>query len=92
MAQVSASHILVKSKQEAEDLKVLIDSGRPFEQIAEAHSLCPSGKDGGDLGWFGKGMMVKPFEEACFSMEVGQVSAPIQTQFGFHLIKLTGKK
>ncbi|MBI1292297.1 peptidylprolyl isomerase [bacterium] len=92
MAQVRASHILVKTKNEAEDLKVLIDGGRPFEDLAKAHSQCPSGQDGGDLGWFGKGMMVKPFEDACFSMSVGQVTAPIQTQFGYHLIKLTGKK
>jgi peptidyl-prolyl cis-trans isomerase C len=92
MAQVRASHILVKTKTEAEDLLVLIEGGRPFEDVAKTQSLCPSGKDGGDLGWFGKGMMVKPFEDACFTMTVGQVSQPIQTQFGYHLIKLTGSK
>ena len=61
-------------------------------EAAEEVSLCPSGQNGGDLGFFGRGMMVKPFEDAAFSMEnIGEVSEPIQTQFGWHLIQLTGK-
>jgi len=56
------------------------------------NSLCPSGYNGGDLGYFGRGMMVKPFEDAAFSMEIGEVSQPVQTQFGWHLIQLTDKK
>lgn len=92
MAQVRASHILVETATEAQDLKVLIDHGKSFEELAKAHSKCPSGEAGGDLGWFGKGMMVKPFEEACFTMKEGEVSAPVKTQFGYHLIKVTGTK
>jgi parvulin-like peptidyl-prolyl isomerase len=92
MAQVRASHILVETLAEAQKLKTQIESGSAFEHLAAAHSKCPSGEAGGDLGWFGKGMMVKPFEEACFTMAEGEVSAPIKTQFGYHLIKLTGKK
>ncbi len=92
MSQVKASHILVESEQEAKDLKAKIDGGAKFEQMAAAHSKCPSGEAGGDLGWFGKGMMVKPFEEACYAMNEGEVSAPVKTQFGYHLIKVTGKK
>ncbi len=92
MSEIRASHILVKTKQEADDLKLLIDGGRSFEELAKNNSKCPSGASGGDLGWFGKGMMVAPFEKACFEMAEGQVSPPVQTQFGYHLIKLTGKK
>lgn len=93
MTEVRASHILVKTEQEAKDLYDEIVSGKAdFAEVAKEKSLCPSGQNGGDLGFFGKGMMVKPFEDACFSMEVGDVSEPIETQFGWHLIKLTDKK
>lgn len=90
--QVRASHILVKSLKEAEDLKAKLAAGSTFGQLAAAHSECPSGRTGGDLGWFGKGMMVREFETACFSMNVDDVSEPIKTQFGYHLIQLTGSK
>jgi peptidyl-prolyl cis-trans isomerase C len=92
MSQIRASHILVPSKQDAEALKALIDSGRSFEELARASSQCPSGQEGGDLGWFRKGMMVKPFEDAAFALNEGEVSGAVQTQFGYHLIKLTGRK
>lgn len=93
MAQVRASHILVDTETEAADLKSKIDAGTStFEESARENSKCPSGREGGDLGWFDKGMMVKPFEEACFTMSEGQVSEPVKTQFGYHLIKVTGKK
>lgn len=89
--KVRASHILVKTKEEAENLKTEIENGKKFEDIAAMHSLCPSGARGGDLGTFGKGMMVKPFEDAAFGAEVGKVTNPVQTQFGWHLILVTEK-
>ena len=89
---VRASHILVKTEDEAQNLKKDIEEGMSFEDAAKLNSLCPSKAQGGDLGFFGKGMMVKEFEDACFSMEVGEISNPIKTQFGWHLIKLTGKE
>ena len=93
MSEVRASHILVKTEQEAKDLYDEIISGKTdFADAAKEKSLCPSGRAGGDLGYFGKGMMVKPFEDACFSMEVGEVSKPVETQFGWDLIQLTDKE
>lgn len=90
--EVRASHILVKTEDEARSLLEEIRAGKSFAQAAEEVSLCPSGQNGGDLGFFGRGMMVKPFEDAAFSMEnIGEVSEPVQTQFGWHLIQLTGK-
>ena len=90
--EVRASHILVSTEQEANNLLSQINSGTSFEQLAQQHSQCPSGKNGGDLGFFGKGQMVPAFETACFNMEPGQVSPPVKTQFGYHLIKVTGKR
>ena len=89
---VKASHLLVKTEDEAKKLKSEIDNGKDFAELAKRVSLCPSGRNGGDLGYFTKGQMVKEFEDACFSMNVGDVSNPIKTQFGYHLIKLTDKK
>ena len=91
--EVKASHILVKTEQEAMDLyNEIVNDGKSFEEIAQAKSLCPSGQNGGDLGVFGKGMMVKPFEDAAFDLEIGEISKPVETQFGWHLIKLVDKK
>lgn len=89
--EIRASHILVNSEQEAKDLYEEIKNGKSFAEIAEEKSLCPSGQNGGDLGFFSKGMMVKPFEDAAFSLDIGEISQPVQTQFGWHLIQLTGK-
>ncbi len=89
---VKASHILVKTEEEALKLKNEISKGKDFANIAKEVSLCPSGQNGGDLGYFTKGQMVKEFEDAAFSMNVGDVSNPIKTQFGYHLIYLTDKK
>lgn len=89
--EVRASHILVKTEEEAKKLYDEIKAGKNFADAAAEVSLCPSGAAGGDLGFFGKGMMVKPFEDAAFSLEVGELSEPVQTQFGWHLIQLTGK-
>jgi parvulin-like peptidyl-prolyl isomerase len=85
--KISAQHILVEQKFEAEDLLKKLEQGESFEQLAKDFSSCGSAADGGNLGEFGKGMMVKPFEDAAFALEVGQVSAPVQTQFGYHIIK-----
>lgn len=90
--EVRASHILVEEESKANELKKQIDSGYDFARVAKKNSKCPSGESGGDLGFFGKGMMVKEFEEAAFSLEVGQVSEPVKTQFGYHLILVTDKK
>lgn len=90
--EVKASHILVKTEEEAQKLYDEIKNGKSFAEAASEHSLCPSGYAGGDLGYFGRGMMVKPFEDAAFDMEIGEISKPVQTRFGWHLIQLTDKK
>ncbi len=89
---VKASHLLVKTEDEALNIKKEIMEGKDFAAAAREVSLCPSGQNGGDLGYFSRGQMVKEFEDAAFSMEVGEVSNPIKTQFGYHLIYLTDKK
>ena len=78
--KVQARHILVGSKELAEELKVKIDEGEEFTKLAEEHSECPSKKRGGDLGWFGKGAMVRPFEVAAFTAQEGEVVGPINTE------------
>jgi peptidyl-prolyl cis-trans isomerase C len=85
--QIRACHILVPTLIEAEHLKTQLSEGADFHQLAGQYSKCPSGKQGGDLGMFVKGMMVKPFEDAAFALPIGQISDPVQTQFGYHLIK-----
>ena len=89
MSQVRASHILVADLNTAVTLKQKIAEGSDFGQLASQHSSCPSGRNGGDLGMFGRGMMVKPFEDAAFDSDVGTVVGPVQTQFGYHLVKRT---
>ena len=91
--EVRASHILVDDERTAEKIrKEIIDEGKSFEEAAKKHSNCPSSKKGGDLGFFGRGKMVPPFEKAVFDMEEGDISEPVKTQFGWHLIKKTGEK
>lgn len=89
--EVRASHILVRTEEEAKKLYEEISAGKNFAEAAAEYSLCPSGANGGDLGFFGKGMMVKSFEEAAFELEKGELSQPVQTQFGWHLILVTDK-
>ncbi len=90
---VNASHILVESEEEALSVLEKINAGDiSFEDAARAHSSCPSKEQGGSLGDFGRGQMVPEFENACFAMEIGEISAPVRTQFGYHLIRLNGKK
>jgi peptidyl-prolyl cis-trans isomerase C len=87
-----ASHILVKDKNQANELLKKIKLGANFEAMARQHSTCPSKSQGGDLGWFGPGKMVPAFEEACKKLSNGSLSDVVSTQFGFHIIKLTGRK
>lgn len=89
--QVSASHILVEDEALAVDLKAQLDDGADFAELAVAHSTCPSAAQGGDLGYFGRGQMVPEFENAAFAMEVGDISDPVQTQLGWHIILLTDR-
>ena len=91
MARATARHILVASKEVCEDLKKQIEAGADFAAVARDHSTCPSGKQGGSLGEFGPGQMVKEFDQAVFSGEVGKVLGPIQTQFGYHLLEVTSR-
>ncbi|WP_371038055.1 peptidylprolyl isomerase [Rhodosalinus sp. FB01] len=86
--EYNASHILVETEEEARDLVRQLEQGADFGELAMAHSTGPSGPSGGELGWFGPGMMVPPFEEAVMAMEVGAVSEPVETQFGWHVITL----
>lgn len=102
--QVRASHILItldakatdadkkKAKEKIEGLLKQAKAGADFAKLAQENSGCPSSKQGGDLGYFGKGQMVKPFEETAFAMKPGDVSGVVETQFGYHIIKLTEKK
>lgn len=89
MKKASARHILVADKAACDDLKTRIEGGEDFAQLAKEHSECPSGQQGGDLGDFSPGMMVKEFDTVVFSAEVGKVHGPVQTQFGYHLIEIT---
>jgi peptidyl-prolyl cis-trans isomerase C len=90
--QVRASHILVKTEEEAKKLREEIVAGKDFAEVAKEVSLCPSGAKGGDLGYFGRGQMVPEFDAAAFSLPVGEVSEPIKTQFGWHLLVVTGQR
>ena len=86
---VSAKHILVDTKELCEQIKSEIDSNKlTFEEAALKYSTCPSKEEGGNLGAFGRGMMVPEFEEVAFSLDLNVVSEPVQTQFGYHLVKV----
>ena len=86
--EYNAAHILVETEEQAADLKTQIDGGADFADLARQHSGDGAAANGGDLGWFGLGMMVKPFEDAVVTLQPGQVGGPIQTQFGWHLVLL----
>jgi len=91
--EVRARHILVKSKSEAARIISLLRNGADFVKLAREKSIGPSGKNGGDLGFFGKGQMVPPFSKAAFALEKGQFTTePVKTQFGFHIIKVVDRR
>lgn len=85
--QVHCSHILVKTEQEAKNILERLNKGEKFANIAREVSLCPSGKRGGDLGTFGRGKMVKEFENAAFALQKGQISPIVKTKYGCHIVK-----
>ena len=85
--KIHCAHILVKTQQEANTVLERLKKGEKFATIAKEISLCPSKKKGGDLGTFGRGKMVKEFEEAAFALQKGQISPIVKTKFGYHIIK-----
>ena len=91
MTKATARHILVETEEECQDLKRQIAEGADFADLARKHSKCPSGADGGNLGEFGPGMMVREFDEVVFSAEVNTVQGPVKTQFGYHLLEVTSR-
>ncbi|GGP82392.1 peptidylprolyl isomerase [Shewanella ulleungensis] len=91
MVQATARHLLVSTQEQCESLKQQIESGADFADVAKANSSCPSGAQGGDLGSFGPGMMVKEFDEVVFSAPLNVVQGPVKTQFGYHLLEVTSR-
>lgn len=93
VTEVRASHILVKTRAEAVKIrKEIVNGDISFEDAAEKYSLCPSSVNGGDLGYFKRGQMVQPFSDVAFDLKVGQISDPVGTKFGWHLIKVVDKR
>ena len=86
--KVNAAHILVKTEEQIKDIQKLLEDGKSFETLAKEKSNCPSSKSGGKLGWFGHGQMVREFEKVAFKTKKGEISEPVKTQFGWHLIKV----
>jgi peptidyl-prolyl cis-trans isomerase C len=91
VVKARARHILVDTEELCLDLKQKIESGADFAELARQHSNCPSGKTGGDLGEFGPGQMVREFDDVVFNQEVGKAHGPVKTQFGYHLVEITGR-
>lgn len=89
MSKATARHILVDSESKCEEIIKEINGGAEFADLAKQHSSCPSGKEGGSLGSFGRGQMVPEFDTACFEGTVGEVQGPIKTQFGYHVVQVT---
>jgi peptidyl-prolyl cis-trans isomerase C len=91
MTKASARHILVATEEKCQELKGKIQNGEDFAVIAKEFSTCPSGRNGGDLGEFGPGMMVKEFDEVVFSAPINEVQGPVKTQLGYHLVEVTSR-
>lgn len=91
MAQATARHILVETEDKCNELKQQIADGADFAAVAAEHSSCPSGRNGGDLGSFGRGQMVPEFDQVVFNDEVGVVHGPVKTQFGYHLLEVQSR-
>ena len=91
MDRATARHILVATQEECEDIKKQIENGADFAELAKERSQCPSGQQGGDLGEFSSGQMVKEFDQIVFTEEIGKVHGPVQTQFGYHIIEITSR-
>lgn len=89
--QVKASHILIKEEEAMNTINEKIKAGESFEELAKESSECPSGQNGGDLGFFGKGKMVPEFETAAFALDINEISEPFKTDFGYHMVKVTDK-
>ncbi len=92
VSNVHAFHILVKTEDEAKDILKELESGSTFQRLAQMKSTCPSSKRGGDLGWFGRGQMVREFERVAFELQKGETSQPVKTQFGWHVIKVVDRR
>jgi peptidyl-prolyl cis-trans isomerase C len=92
MAHASARHILVDTEERCIELKQAIENGADFAQVAKENSRCPSSRDGGNLGTFGPGEMVREFDQVVFSAPVGTVQGPVKTQFGYHLVEVTERQ
>ncbi len=90
--QVLAAHILVDSESKAKELLEKVQKGDNFGELARRFSSCPSKRDGGSLGWFGRGQMVKPFEDAAFNGKKGETVGPVKTEFGWHLIRIVDQR
>jgi peptidyl-prolyl cis-trans isomerase C len=91
MTSATARHILVDSEEKCLELKTAIDGGADFADLAKEHSSCPSGRSGGDLGRFSPGQMVPEFDKVVFTADVNSVQGPVKTQFGYHLLEVTGR-
>jgi len=92
MARATARHILVPTEEKCNELKAAIEGGADFAQVAKDNSTCPSSRQGGDLGSFGPGQMVKEFDTVVFSAPLNQVQGPVKTQFGYHLLEVTSRQ
>lgn len=90
--EIKARHILVAKEEEAKEIVAKLKAGEPFEELAKQKSIDPAKDKGGDLGYFSKGQMIKSFEDTAFALKINEISAPVKTDFGWHIIKLEDKR